>query len=1011
MSTATNDTTVPTPPSAAGASAPTQNIRSLGLSKADQTKAAFRRLTLDQWNKIEIKLDGFMMEVVNMMIRLGKMDMSKTSTSFDIESCGEEVYLTVIRPLLVEDHILRTLEESKEESKAVESGKKKKGKKGGKKGKNPNKLSKEQIIQQNKARKIRDHLNEIMGLLRGTNFKAQRGFTSRYVEFRIVTLMYCIKRLSQERRISELDAYELIIGAKKVLNVVNRIEDVSTTICRDLEKMVRKLVRQVGFSIQIMFERYPRLVISTKYDTILPITDISPYNSQVELMTALVTPNPGFYLYKAMIGSGKTTTALSIASYIQELRRQHHYVIGLFICSVEPVRHQVGRLLWNGKIPFAVASTESHGVRITNHFSCKKDEDRIMIISDLATGLYLLKERAHEYILFLDEPTIGADQETSVVTNLVSEIMLNTPPKTIWSSATLPEPDEMTDITGVFTDLYPEGEIHQVRSMESLIGCEIKTFDGNIIAPHTDCTSTDEVESVISQIQIEPFIQRLYTAPTLYHLTARLEENNVEGVPDLNQHFFDVNMMNQQQVQNMAITLLTLLKECDSEVITNVCRHVQPSVPASEEKGDDLGFDWDYGTEGTDEDSTEGQEAKVDESVDIKSTLLTTDAHKYMGGALYAVVDPIETAEQLYNTLMDGVPSATDLVARYKRDLAKFKERIERLESKSSKKGSDDEVMNRDQRAMRAQEMVEGEAPHIEFPECYQINTRKHIAQFVPEEKCGNIDISLIRQPFVLESIPVDDFGVPDWIELLLFAGVGVYAPTSQCMDKKYTDYILSLAAEGRLAFLISDSSISYGANYPLSNVLIDDDLAEQHSVGTIMQLMGRAGRVGQSWAAHAHIGSRTGQLLIRFIKGTETTGVSTEAANMCRTLVSIRQQIEYERTEGERLRMEKQEYLDQVTARIKQERAEAKADRERIQAEMERKEKEERDRRNQRSYNRSSRYGNRRDSRDSGRSERGNWSHSERVPTSNNAWRPKSMTNRQSTTDASRDQRTTRKA
>src|SRR5439155_22602860 len=122
---------------------------------------------------------------------------------------------------------------------------------------------------------------------------------------------------------------------------------------------------------------------------------------------------------------------------------------------------------------------------------------------------------------------------------------------------------------------------------------------------------------------------------------------------------------------------------------------------------------------------------------------------------------------------------------------------------------------------------------------------------------------------------------VPDWVMLLLFSGVGIYSPYSDLLDNGYTDLILNMVSDGKLAFLISDDNISYGANYPFSHVIIHDDVALQHSIGTIFQMAGRAGRVGQSWVAYAHIGDKTCQRIMNYIKGIENIGVTEEANNM----------------------------------------------------------------------------------------------------------------------------------
>ena len=142
------------------------------------------------------------------------------------------------------------------------------------------------------------------------------------------------------------------------------------------------------------------------------------------------------------------------------------------------------------------------------------------------------------------------------------------------------------------------------------------------------------------------------------------------------------------------------------------------------------------------------------------------------------------------------------------------------------------------------------------------------------------IDRRTLQPNLNLETLPLD-LNIPDWIMLLLFAGIGIYHPFNTKLDYRYTEKILNLAAEGKLAFVISDDNICYGANYPFSHVIIDECLADKHSIGTIFQLAGRAGRVGESWVAYAHIGDNTSQRIMNYIKGVESLGTMEEAKNL----------------------------------------------------------------------------------------------------------------------------------
>ena len=69
-----------------------------------------------------------------------------------------------------------------------------------------------------------------------------------------------------------------------------------------------------------------------------------------------------------------------------------------------------------------------------------------------------------------------------------------------------------------------------------------------------------------------------------------------------------------------------------------------------------------------------------------------------------------------------------------------------------------------------------------------------------------------------------------------------------------YLNKVEELASSNFLAYIICDESLCYGTNFPISNVILEDDLAQRLSMNEMFQLIGRAGRVGQSWTARAFL-------------------------------------------------------------------------------------------------------------------------------------------------------------
>jgi replicative superfamily II helicase len=113
---------------------------------------------------------------------------------------------------------------------------------------------------------------------------------------------------------------------------------------------------------------------------------------------------------------------------------------------------------------------------------------------------------------------------------------------------------------------------------------------------------------------------------------------------------------------------------------------------------------------------------------------------------------------------------------------------------------------------------------------------------------------SMLIKPISIENSGVLDLieEVDDFVLKLLFCGVGIYSETG--LSAKYLDKVEELASMNFLAFIITDESLCYGTNFPISNVILRDDLVEKLNMNEMFQLIGRAGRVGQSWTARAFL-------------------------------------------------------------------------------------------------------------------------------------------------------------
>ena len=119
-----------------------------------------------------------------------------------------------------------------------------------------------------------------------------------------------------------------------------------------------------------------------------------------------------------------------------------------------------------------------------------------------------------------------------------------------------------------------------------------------------------------------------------------------------------------------------------------------------------------------------------------------------------------------------------------------------------------------------------------------------------------------------LEAIDFSLTRVSDDILTLLCAGIGLYSLDDNRLDKPYLNIMFELATRGQLAYIVSDKSIIYGINIPVNYILVDNEFSQSCNVFELVQLFGRAGRLGKSNFAKCYVES-TGMIkLYNLIKG-----------------------------------------------------------------------------------------------------------------------------------------------
>lgn len=391
---------------------------------------------------------------------------------------------------------------------------------------------------------------------------------------------YYIRKNKVNQKIDDSEIFELINILIKIVRIFSHFRgksfvdnskevEVSPTLILDLKYCIKGLKDYYKYDNKVVMIKYPKLVYYTNYDKFFPTLDIKPYDSQIKFIQAVKSAlnqkgsieTPTLVLYKTMIGSGKTSASIALSELVNQCKlvdQKNSKMQVLYSCLIGSVRVQVGRYAYNKKQKFALAAMERSikedryfYPRIINSWSCRNEKVVDLIISDLYCTHEMLDHHyyneeeleimEHErknrkqavnvgmldrdnIILFIDEPTAFCKDTDSKATRKLFDILANYPPKlTILASATMPDQSEIPKTIELIRRKNPNLQVFQVESQEFQIGCQYCSFKGEIIFPHTGVKTKEELQTIRELLQRNPFLMRLYTGPSLFHLLKKCQ--------------------------------------------------------------------------------------------------------------------------------------------------------------------------------------------------------------------------------------------------------------------------------------------------------------------------------------------------------------------------------------------------------------------------------------------------------------------------------------------------------
>lgn len=324
-----------------------------------------------------------------------------------------------------------------------------------------------------------------------------------------------LSRLNTETISSNNNIYEFVLynNLEKMLEYKEKNNNKWMYYCYTLNKLIKNNVEKVNRFLKEIIEtfikNYEKDVdllyilrnsseIIEKNPNILKYSDLSLYDHQKTIFTAIKGVKPKLILYIAPTGTGKTLTPLGLS--------QTYKVI--FVCAARHVGLALARsaISIGKRIAFAFGCSAAEDVRL-HYFAAKeytKDRrsgqirkvdntvgDKVeIIICDIRSYLPAMFYMAsfndiNNIITYWDEPTITMDYKHHELHTIIkNNWKKNIIPNFILSSATLPKLHELTHTIADFKEKFPDTIIHNIVSYDCRKTIPLINNDGYIVMPH-----------------------------------------------------------------------------------------------------------------------------------------------------------------------------------------------------------------------------------------------------------------------------------------------------------------------------------------------------------------------------------------------------------------------------------------------------------------------------------------------------------------------------------------------
>lgn len=437
-----------------------------------------------------------------------------------------------------------------------------------------------------------------------------------------------------------------------------------------------------------------------------------------------------------------------------------------------------------------------------------------IIVADPEACYQILKasdKMENPFIAYIDE--FVSDKISNEAMVKIARVL---PRQSILLSSILPKFDYLSKMVTHFVsqhDTNQEDCCYRVSSADVNIPCVIIDQNGYIRLPHHQVNTKEDLDNLITQIDVNPRIRRTYSPKHVYYWTRDID-NIIPSELKFTKNFPCIGSINLKNVINYVVLLLKHLKN-NFQLLEEFKKYRPCIMPET----------------------------------DIYK-LFTTQSRHYEGKTLFITEDVIkktlEYTKELYNT--SNYVKIDKLMTERDNKIKTLEKQKKTISNTSTKTTKSKEKQTSSLNTMVKQAELDEKLNNIdvEISKDFVINSLEHFKRFHPEDDLSSFsnfnDVNIYLPDEYFEHFT-------DNTSYQMISGIGLYSRNEQTEFQR--NLIMKLYKY--FTFFGSGMDIVYGTNLAsLVNIVIDYEFSKNVSIPTLYQLMGRVGRMGRSY--HANI-------------------------------------------------------------------------------------------------------------------------------------------------------------